>query len=190
MKTLNELFYDVIFLNELSGNIRAALCFSDPDGPSGRSGGSFGVCQHDSRHGKYAKTCLRECGFTEAEIVQVQDMMGDVKTLAAKLNREIVEKYDTLQLSDCLNSAMNVTTSKGLIVTDTAAILALADYANQYGSIGPTFTMYLDDNDFDGVTIQEVQEWKLKHTKYGREHPKDCDRRYLNILEVCKKEGV
>jgi hypothetical protein len=117
-------------------------------------------------------------------------MMGDVKTLAAKLNREIVEKYDTLQLSDCLNSAMNVTTSKGLIVTDTAAILALADYANQYGSIGPTFTMYLDDNDFDGVTIQEVQEWKLKHTKYGREHPKDCDRRYLNILEVCKKEGV
>lgn len=64
MKTLNELFYDVILLNELSGNIRAALRFSDPDGPSGRSGGSFGVCQHDTRHGKYGVTCLRECGFT------------------------------------------------------------------------------------------------------------------------------
>ena len=32
MKTLNELFYDVILLNELSGNVSGALKFSDPDG--------------------------------------------------------------------------------------------------------------------------------------------------------------
>lgn len=32
MKTLNELFYQVILLNELSGNKSAALRFSDPDG--------------------------------------------------------------------------------------------------------------------------------------------------------------
>lgn len=32
MKTLNELFYDVILLNELFGNVKAAFRFSDPDG--------------------------------------------------------------------------------------------------------------------------------------------------------------
>ncbi len=66
----------------------------------------------------------------------------------------------------------------------TGPILALADYVNQYGSIGPAFIEHLNEKDIDGLTIEEVQEWKLKHTKYGREHPKDCERRYKNILKV------
>jgi hypothetical protein len=184
MKTLNEMFYDVILLNELSGNKAAAMKFSDPDGPSGRSGGSFGVCQHDTRHGKYGTTILRECGFTTSEIEQVVNMSGDMKALAKKLKPEIVEKYDTIQLSECLNSALNATTGNGVMAVTTGPILALADYVNQYGSIGPAFIEYLNEKDIDGLTIEEVQEWKLKHTKYGREHPKDCERRYKNILKV------
>ena len=186
MKSMNELFYDVELLNELSGNIRAALRVSDPDGPSGRSGGSIGVCQHDTRHGKYGKTILRECGFTPAEIEQVVNMSGDMKALAAKLKPEIVEKYDTIQLSECLNSALNATTGNGVMAVTTGPILALADYVNQYGSIGPSFVEYLNKKDTDGLTIEEIQEWKLNHTKYGREHPTDCRRRYANILKVLK----
>lgn len=190
MKSMNELFYDVILLNELSGNIKAALRFSDPDGKSGRSGGSFGVCQHDTRHGKYGVVCLKECGFSDEEIFHVVNMSGNMRELAKKLKPEIVEKYDTIQLSDCLNSALNATTSNGVMAVTTGPILALADYSNQYGSCGPSFIKYLNEKDTDGLTIEEVQEWKLKYTKYGREHPDDCQRRYSNILAVLKKEGV
>lgn len=190
MKSLSELFYDVILLNELSGNVRAAMRFSDPDGPSGRSGGSFGVCQHDTRHGKYGKTILRECGFNPGEIEQVVNMQGDTKALAKKLIPEIVEKYDTIQLSECLNSALNATTSNGVMAVTTGPILALADYVNQYGSCGPSFIEYLNTKDTDGLTIEEIQEWKLKHTKYGREHPADCKRRYANILKVLKENEL
>lgn len=184
MKTLNELFYQVILLNELSGNVKAAMRFSDPDGPSGRSGGSFGVCQHDTRHGKYGVTVLKECSFTPAEINQVINMSGDMKALAKKLIPEIVTKYDTIQLSECLNSALNATTGNGVMAVTTGPILALADYVNQYGSCGPSFIKYLNEKDTDGLTIEEVQEWKLKFTKYGREHKGDCERRYKNILKV------
>lgn len=184
MKTLNELFREVILLNELSGNEKAALRFSDPDGPSGRSGWSFGLCQFDTKHNDAALACLRECGFRESEIEGIVAQNTNVKPLASKLKADIVAKYDEAQLSRCLYSAMNVATSRGIIVSDTAAILALADYVNQYGSIGNGFADYLNTVDTDGVSIQEVQEWKLHHTKYGREHPKDCDRRYNNILSV------
>lgn len=187
MKTLNELFYDVILLNELSGNVKVALRFSDPDGPSGRSGGSFGICQHDTRHGKYGVKCLKECGFNDTEIQHVISMSGDMKSLAKKLKPEIVERYDTIQLSECLNSALNATTGNGVMAVTTGPILALADVINQFGSIGPSFVKYLNKKDTDGLTIEEIQEWKLTCTKYGREHPKDCERRYNNILKVLKE---
>jgi hypothetical protein len=192
VKSLNELFREVILQNELSGNISAALRFSDPDGPSGRSGWSFGVCQFDTKHNDSAIACLRECGFTETQIQDVVAQDVDVKALAHKLveSADIIARYDEAQLSRCLYSAMNVATSKGVMVSDTGAILALADYINQYGSIGDGFTGYLNSVDDDGVQIKEVQEWKLKHTDYGKQHPTDCERRYNNILKVLQENGL
>lgn len=123
MKTLNELFREVILQNEVSGNMNAVLRFSDPDGPSGRSGWSFGICQFDTRHNDAALACLRECGFSESEIAGVVAQNVNVKPLAAKLKSEIVARYDEAQLSRCLYSAMNTATGKGVMVSDTGAIL-------------------------------------------------------------------
>lgn len=190
MKSLNELFREVILLNEVSGNLDAVLRFSDPDGPSGRSGWSFGICQFDTRHNDQAIQCLRDCGFSMEEIRGIVNQDINVRPLAAKLQADVVARYDGAQLSRCLYSAMNVATGKGIMVSDTGAILALADYVNQYGSIGNGFAEYLNSVDADGVSIQEVQEWKLKHTKYGREHRKDCNRRYNNILAVLADAGL
>ncbi len=193
MKSMEELFRLVILQNELSGNEKAALKFSDPDGASGRSGWSFGLCQFDTRHNNSAVNCLEDCGFTAAEIRRIVNQTADVKPLNSRLvrNAEIVARYDTAQLALCLHSAMNVITSKGVIVVNTAPILALADYVNQYGSIGNQFAAWLNTQGIDGpITIQEIQEWKLNHTKYGREHPADCRRRYKNILTVLEREGV
>lgn len=190
MKTLNELFREVILLNELSGNEKAALRFSDPDGPSGRSGWSFGLCQFDTKHNDSAIECLKECGFTQDEIHGIVDQTINTKPLAAKLKVDIVARYDEAQLSRCLYSAMNTATSKGIMITNTGAILCLADYCNQYGSIGNGFADYLNTADIDGdVTPAEIQKFKLT-TKYGREHRADCERRYNNILRVLKENGL
>lgn len=192
MKTINELFYDVILLNELGGNKAAALRFSDPDGPSGRSGWSFGLCQFDTRHNAAALQCLAECGFTQDEISKIVAQSTDVKQYTHLLaaHADVIERYDTEQLSHCLSSAMNACAKKNVVVTDVGAILCLADYVNQYGSIGDGFAAWLNEQDADGITAAEIQDWKLNHTKYGREHRYDCERRYNNILRVLKENGL
>jgi hypothetical protein len=188
MKSLNDLFREVILLNELDGNEQAALRFSDPDGPSGRSGWSFGICQFDTKHNDAALACLRECGFTGAEIAGVVAQNVNVKILAPKLNAQIVARYDEAQLSRCLYAAMNMVTSNGIMISDTGGILCIADYFNQYGGAGPAFIAYLQTKDGDmNITPPEVQEWKLNHTLYGKQHPADCTRRYQNILKVLKE---
>lgn len=186
MKTLNDLFRHVILSNELEDNLKFALRFSDPDGVrSGKSGWSFGVCQYDTQNNPAALDCLRECGFTEVEIAGVVKQTIDVKPLAAKLqaHADIVEKWDTLQLSHCLNQALNFCTSRGVPLADATSILAVADYINQYGSMGDGAEAYFDALGRP-ITAQDVLDFKLKITKYGKEHPGDCQRRYDNLIKI------
>ena len=187
MKSLNELFYDVILLNELGGNKSAALKFSDPDGASGRSGWSFGLCQFDTRHNDTALKCLAECGFTQDEIDGIVAQTVGVKTYSSRLaeHADIIEKYDTQQLSYCLNKALEFNVSHGIIMVDPTALLAVADYMNQYGSEGGGIAAYFNDIDVNRPVVgQDVQDFKLTRTKYGREHAADCNRRYANIVKV------
>lgn len=184
MKTLNEMFYDVILLNELDGNVNAALRFSDPDGVlSGKSGWSFGVCQFDTQNNDTALACLRDCGFTPAEIQGVVKQTIDVKPLAAKLraHADVVEQYSTDQLSYCLNKAAAFVTDHGMPVESPGGILAIADAINQYGSVGDGFVTFMKDR--TSVGADDVLAWRLQ-TKYGREHGDDCKRRIANVLKV------
>jgi len=184
--TLNEMFYKVILLNELSGNIRAALRFSDPDGVlTGKSGWSFGLVQFDTQNNSLALTCLRECGVTEAEIQGIVKQNIDVKPLARKLvdNALIVRRYDEMQLSYCLNKALNFDMEHGIPVESPGGILAGADYVNQYGSQGNGAKTYYKSLGRP-ITAEDVLRFKLELTKWGREHPDDCKRRYNNIVKV------
>jgi hypothetical protein len=134
--------------------------------------------------------CLKDCGFTTADIAAVKSQAPGSKALAKKLQADIVAKYDEAQLSTCLLAALNTTTAHGIMAVDTGAILALADYVNQYGSIGPSFIEYLNERDQTrNITVEDVQAWKLT-TKYGREHKADCERRYNNILRVLDHEHI
>lgn len=191
MKTLNELFYDVILQNELGGNPSAALRFSDPDGPSGRSGWSFGLCQFDTKHNDRALECLAECGFDQTTINNIVMQNIDVRPLSVKLmaNSNIVEKYDQEQLTYCLNKALEFNVAHGIIMVDATALLCVADYVNQYGSEGEGIAAYFNGIDTEHpITAQDVQDFKMNHTKYGKEHPADCQRRYDNILKVMENE--
>jgi hypothetical protein len=186
MKTLNEMFYRVIVLNELSGNLNAALKFSDPDGVhSGKSGWSFGVCQFDVQNNSQAIACLRECSFNETEIHGIINQTVDVKPFTARLkaHAEIIERYSTEQLSYCLNKATNFDLDFGIPVESPGGILAGADYVNQYGSQGNGAKVYYKALGRP-VTAKDVLNFKLGNTKYGHEHPDDCRRRYNNILKV------
>jgi hypothetical protein len=183
-KSLNELFYQIILQNELSGNVKAALRFSDPDGVrSGKSGWSFGVCQFDTQNNSQALACLRECGFTTEEIRGIVDQTLDPRTLSGKLDPAIVEKYSTAQLSFCLNKALNFDTQFGIPVQSPDGILAGADYINQYGSEGNGAVIYYKALGRP-ITAKDVLDFKLTNTKYGREHPGDCNRRYNNLMKV------
>lgn len=192
MKDMIQYFREVTCLNEVEGNMNAVLRLTDPDGKPGRSGYSFGLTQMDTRHNDGAINCLVDCGFTQDEIHGIVDQTIDVRPFTVRLiaNKAIIEKYDEAQLNHCLTSAMNAATANGVMVTNPGGILCLADYVNQYGSIGPAFIEYLNKNDLDGdITHNEVQAWKLT-TKYGREHKGDCERRYKNILKVLKENGL
>jgi hypothetical protein len=192
MRTLNEMFYHIILLNELGGNLAAALRFSDPDGVlSGKSGWSFGVCQFDTRNNDQALACLRDLGFNRMQIdgIVTQSMpTAQVHLLESKLvaGATTIERYSTDQLSYCLNKALNFDVDEGIPVADSAAILAGADYVNQYGSQGNGARAYYRALGRP-ITAGDVLQFKLDVTVYGKAHPGDCRRRYDNLMQIVKE---
>lgn len=186
MKTINDLFYDVISLNE--GGPAVALEFSDPDGVrSGKSGWSFGVCQFDTRNNTMALACLKECGFTQDEIHGIVDQTIDVRPLASKLaaHADIVERYDNAQLQHCIDSAGNFAAAHGIPLVDTAALLMLCDTINQYGSLGDGSAAHLSELGRT-VTAADVLDMKLtwKYATASKHGHDDTVRRYENVMQV------
>lgn len=181
MKSLNEMFYDVILLNELGGNPKYATRFSNA---SSSSGLSFGVSQLDITHNDQAVACLKECGFTDDEIKGLQAKAVDWLSYSPRLfaHADIIEKYDTAQLASCLNKALNFETGYGIAVTNPEGVLALADAENQYGSLGDGTAAFMKALGHP-VAAKDVLAWRLQ-TKYGREYPADCNRRINNVVKV------
>lgn len=185
MKTLNDLFREIICENE--GGDSVALKFSDPDGvKSGKSGWSFGVSQFYTRNNSRALDCLRECGFTEDEIHGLVDQTANVKLLEHKLfeHADIIARYDNAQLKHCLDAAGNFAADYKIAISDSAALLMLADTVNQYGSLGNGSASYCRGLDrpvtADDVLAMKLT-WKYSQTEWGR---KDTIRRYNNVMKV------
>jgi hypothetical protein len=183
-ETLNKMYYDLTLSNEDSGNPRVAVRFSNA---SSRSGLSFGITQLDVTHNPAAGACLRECGFTEGEIELLRGKGDGWRDLSAKLaaHADIIERYDTAQLTYCLNKAVNFETSHGIPVESPGGILAGADYCNQYGSEGNGAVVYYKALGRP-VTARDVLNFKLNCTTYGKENPDDCRRRYDNLVTILK----
>jgi hypothetical protein len=189
-KTINEVFRDLIKLNEI-GNADP-LAFDDPDGVrSGKSGWSFGAVQWDTRNNPTALQCLMECGFTQDEIHGIVDQTIDVRPLDAKLkaHADVIERYDEAQLQYCLNGAGRFLENYGLPCDGNGGLLALADYINQYGMPGMGSVSYYRYQ-AKPVTAEMVLDFKLQVTQYGRKHPEDCKRRYDNLVKVLKEESA
>lgn len=188
MKELKELFREIIIENELGGDLNEALHFSDPDGVrSGKSGWSFGVAQFDTQNNDQAIACLRDCGFTDAEIKGVVAQTIDVKPLNKRLQDHagVIIEYDQRQLQHCIDRARAFVDSRKIPLADTSALLSLADTINQYGSLGDGSARHLLDLGRP-VTIDDITTMKLAW-KYGKAHPKDVVRRQENIKKVMER---
>lgn len=186
MKTINELFEQIISLNE--GGPDVALKFSDPDGVrSGKSGWSFGDCQFDTRNNPLALDCLRECGFTQDEIDGVVDQTINVQPLAAKLraHADVVRRYDMAQLQHCIDRAGQWCEKYGVPIGDSAAFLMFADTINQFGSLGGGSAAHIEALGHP-ATAQDILDMKLTW-KYATQVPggkTDTIRRYGNVMKV------
>ena len=190
MKTINEMFDDIIGLNE--GGKAAAYRFSDPDGvKSGKSGWSFGTVQFDTKNNGEAIKCLVDCGFTQDEIHGIVDQTIDVVPLAARLvaHKDVVDRYDMAQLQHCINSAGNFASDHNVPLADTAAFLALADVWNQFGSWGDGSAAHLLALG-KPVTADDILAMKLtwKYATQVKGGHDDTIRRYKNVMEVVKNE--
>jgi hypothetical protein len=193
MKTMNELFADLIFQNECDSNEDFIYRFSDPDGVrSGKSGWSFGRVQWDTQNNDSALACLSECGFTHDEIDEIVRQTIDVKPFAARLaaHADIITRYDEMQLGDCIESAVNFCNAYKIPVTDTGALLALADTVNQYGSLGNGSASYLRKVDHP-ITAADILAMKLtwKYSTSSHRGHDDTIRRYDNLINILDQNG-
>ncbi len=187
-----KLFRKIILLNELGGKEHLAYRFSDPDGEhTGKSGWSFGVCQFDIANNNIAILCLKECGFSDVEISllkkqQIPDMTGMNNRLLA--NKQIIDKWDTRQIDDCLSRVGSMAKLAPFSFLDEKAFLMAADYHNQfYISKGGQFFTWAK-RFIAPISDYDILKYKLNQT-WGLKRPDDVKRRYANILKVMQ-EGV
>ena len=188
MKTIEELFRAIIIRNELGADLDLSLCFSDPDGVrSGKSGWSFGAVQFDTQNNDQAIACLRDCGFTDAEIKGIVNQTVDVEPLNKRLQAHagIIIDYDNRQLRHCLRAAEQFADRYQVPLADSAALLSLADTVNQYGSLGAGAAATLLAP-AKPVTAEDILAMKLewKYAKRGKRQHDDTVRRHNNIVAV------
>ncbi len=191
-RTIADIFRQIIIANELGGNEGLALRFSDPDGErSGKSGWSFGVCQFDLSNNPLAAKCLLECGFSLSEVDALRAQTVDVKPFNTRLREHVLTicEYDERQLTGCLQRAAGLM-DKYSIGFDETALLAVADYHNQYHLSDirkPGYLLFYLSRLGRPATAQDVLDFKLNHTTWGRQRPDDCRRRHDNIIRICRE---
>jgi len=186
IERMRDLFYKVILLNEIGGKTEYIYKFSDPDGiQTGKSGWSFGLVQYDVNNNANAIHALRDIGFTTDEISGIKDQTIDILPMNDKLllNKEAVDRWDQVQLSECLSIADSLSEESGCMFIDPYVILHVADYHNQFGMSrgGKMFSFLRDKKDM--VRAEDIKDFKLKLI-WGIKRPDDVIRRYNNIVKV------
>ncbi len=192
--TLTREQLSTLFLNtELGGNTRHLDHFSYAQ--KGASTYSFGLVQFDVGGNPQARRFLRDNGFTAADIELLSQQGGlstrQLAALDAKLQAIPQAKMDQLT-NDKLDSAIERVdeaiakvratnpAAADAIAANPELQLAMADYDNQFGGMGPQFISYLAGNaeKLQGGTVQagnpptrgDVQNF-VDATKYGIQSP-------------------
>ncbi|MEA9579272.1 peptidoglycan-binding domain-containing protein [Xanthomonas nasturtii] len=183
-----------LYLNtELGGNTRHLDHFSYAQ--KGSSTYSFGLVQFDVGRNPQAQRFLRDNGFNTDDIALLSQQGGlssqQLSALDAKLQaipKATIDQFTNTKLDSAIERVDDAITrvratnpaAADAIAANPELQLAMADYDNQFGSMGPQFVSYLAGNE---VTLQggkihagnpptraDVQTF-VESTKYGIESP-------------------
>lgn len=197
---------------ELSGDRNAINRFSYAQ--KGDSTYSFGVMQFDVGNNPGAQQFLRENGFTARDIAQLSQngglSAGQLSALDAKLQaipQETMDRFVNSKLERIIDRvdagidrvrAINPAAADA-IVADPRLQLAMADYNNQFGSMGDQFVRYLAGERvaLQGGAVQsgnpptreDVQRF-IDNTKWGVENPRPTQRREDSFNQALDELGL
>lgn len=173
-----EKVMNVIALNEISGNENVICKFSFAGGISGYS---FGRSQFDVKHNSKAREFLKnKCEFTVGDIERLLKLDKNINDLNKKLkkHRKEIDELDKEHIRDMVNY---VATLSGLPeFADEKTFVHLVDYHNQF-NLSKNGLMYRFIKNKKILKSEDILNFKLKETKWGREQPRDVKRRYNNI---------
>lgn len=177
---------NVIALNEISGNTAIAYRFSRASG--GNSGYSFGRSQFDVSNNPAVSQFLRnKCSFTDEDINTLLRFEKDVSELNAKLreHKKEIDEYDLQHTKEMIKHSCSLLAD--LEVESEETFVHIIDYHNQFNlSKNGKMHKYLQTLNF--ATCENILNFKLKQTKWGKTHPEDIKRRYNNIRGFYKGE--
>lgn len=185
-------FFRIICRNELGDDLSLVLKFSDADGErTGNSGYSFGYSQFDITKNKTGIQCLKECGFSNEAIYDLQTQNAPpvvMKIFEKQLadHAEIVDRYDRLHLSECLDHVRNTCEAGKIALMDVQTFYHLADYHNQlhFTNRGKMY-LYLQELERE-ISPYDIFHFKLHYTLWGIKRPDDVQRRFTNIADICE----
>jgi hypothetical protein len=183
---LNDLLRQALIKNELGGNMALVYRFSDADGVrTGKSGYSFGIAQFDIMNNHRAIECLKECSFTDAEIVRLQRQLGPIGDLNDKLAaaKNVVDVFDTAQVDGTINWVRGISKAAGIVYADDEAFIHACDYHNQYHMNAHGKAIAYLAKLGRPVTAQDILAYKLT-TIWGKKRPDDVKRRFNNIHKL------
>ena len=211
--TLTREQLSTLFLNtELGGNTRHLDHFSYAR--EGISTYSFGLVQFDVGRNPQARRFLRDNGFTNGDIELLSQQGGLSTQQLAALDTKLqaipqanIDQLTNAKLDNAIERvdeaiakvrAINPATANA-IVANPELQLAMADYDNQFGSMGPQFINYLAGNaeKLHGGTIQagdpptrgDVQTF-VGATKYGIQSPAAVTSRDLRFDTAMTQLGI
>ena len=170
---------NVIALNEISGNLKFAYKFSKASG--GTSGWSFGRSQFDTKNNPNAIKFLKnKCGFSDSDINILLSTDDEVIELNNKL-REHMKDIDAYDLEHTQEMIKHVMSLSGMPELENERVFVhLVDYHNQFNlSVNGKMHNYLKTLKI--ATCENILNFKLSQTKWGKERPADVIRRYTNI---------
>lgn len=178
-----KLVMNILALNEISGNEKVITKFSFAGGISGYS---FGRSQFDIKHNPSSRDFLiKKCGFTQNEIDRLLALDKDISDLNEKLAkyRKEIDEYDMRHVQEMID---HVSSLDGIPDISLKTFVHLVDYHNQFSlSKNGKFHTWIKNR--KSLTAEDILEFKLHQTKWGREQPQDIKRRWLNIEKNWKE---
>lgn len=187
--SFTSLFRQALIKNELGGNLALIYRFSDADGVrTGKSGYSFGIVQFDIVNNHRAVECLKECGFTAADIARLKAQSGPIGDLNDKLraHKEMVDLFDDAQIDATISWVRGISKAAGITYADDEAFIHACDYHNQFNMAPRGKAVTHLSQLARPVTPQDIVEYKLT-TTWGKKRPDDVKRRFNNIRKLLER---